>query len=79
MSKTLLLMLLVLGLAGCDDDDTSTTIPGKSSDSPMTGSSVPNAPPATRPTTQGAKPITDPQEIPADRAGLKDSASDKPK
>jgi hypothetical protein len=72
-------MLLVLGLTGCDDGETNSTLQGESGTGPMTGSTVNAPPPATQPTTQGTKPIIDPQEIPADRAGLKDHASDAKK
>ena len=75
--STLLVLAAVLSLSACDDRETKSTIQGEATDSPMTGSSVRSAPPATAPTTQGAKPIIDPQEIPADRAGLRDHASDK--
>jgi hypothetical protein len=73
MCKRILLMLAVLGLAACDEE-TKSTIPGEATDSPMTGGTIQSPPPATAPTTQGTKPIIDPQEIPADRAGLKDNS-----
>jgi len=78
--KLLLLTVLALGFAGCDDrQPTKSTIRGAASDGPMTGGSVPSAPPATAPATQPTQKQLDPQAIPADRAGLRDHASDAKK
>jgi len=78
--KSLLLAAIVLGLAGCDDrEPTKSTIKGAASDGPMTGGSIHAAPPSTAPATQPTQQRIDPQEIPADRAGLKDHASDAQK
>jgi hypothetical protein len=77
--KLLLLSAILLGLPACDDRDNppSSTLKGQATDAPMTGGSIHSAPPSTAPATQPSKDRIDPQEIPADRAGLKDHASDK--
>jgi len=74
MSGKILLLTILLGLSACDDRDNppSSTLKGQATDAPMTGGSIRSAPPSTAPATQPAKDRIDPQEIPADRAGLKD-------
>jgi hypothetical protein len=67
---------LMLGLSACDDRETKSTPGGEASEAPMTGGSIKSAPPSTAPATQPSKERIDPQEIPADRAGLRDHASD---
>jgi len=69
----------MLGLAGCDDRHATSDHNVPATDAPMTGGSVASSPPATTPATQPAPTRIDPQAIPADRAGLKDHASDQVK
>jgi hypothetical protein len=77
--KTLLITSILLGLSACDDRGATSDRNTPATDAPMTGGSVRSAPPSTAPATQPSKDRIDPQEIPADRAGLKDHASNRPK
>ena len=79
IAKALLLAAMIFGFVGCDDRGSTSDRNTPATDAPMTGGSIHNAPPSTAPATQPTKERIDPQEIPADRAGFKDHASDRPK
>jgi hypothetical protein len=77
--KTLILSVMMLAPLGCDDRQATSDRNTPATDAPMTGGSIAPSPPTTAPATQPTEKRIDPQAIPADRAGLKDHASDQNK
>jgi len=69
----------MLAPIGCDERQPTSDRNTPATDAPMTGGSIPSAPPSTAPATQATEKRIDPQEIPADRAGLRDHAGDEKK
>ena len=77
--KIFLLSGIIFVAAACDDRNTTSDRNAPATNAPMTGGTIAPTPPSTAPATQPTKERIDPQEIPADRAGLKDHASDRVK